>query len=224
MDILITATPPQNLLLFEQYRPRAWDEVAGQDKAIKQIQVVARRGLGGRAFWLSGKSGTGKTTIARLIAAEIADEIFVQELDASKLTMAALTEIENEMMYTAWGKGGRAILINEAHGLRKDAIRQLLVFLERIPSHVVVIFTTTLQGQMDLFESSIDANPLLSRCIEIQLAQRDLAHPFAERAQTIAQQTNLDGKGLNDYVKLMQRCGNNLRKALEEIEKGAMLD
>jgi hypothetical protein len=41
-------------------------------------------------------------------------------------------------------KGGRAVIINEAHGLRKDVIRQLLVTLERIPPHVVWVFTSFL--------------------------------------------------------------------------------
>src|SRR5262245_17092896 len=55
--------------LAEQYRPRAWADVVGQDRAVNRIQGLVKRGLGGRAFWLSGQSGTGKTTIARLIAA-----------------------------------------------------------------------------------------------------------------------------------------------------------
>jgi len=48
--------------------------VVGQDNTLKRIEVLRRRGLSGRAYWLSGQSGTGKTTIARLIAAEIADD------------------------------------------------------------------------------------------------------------------------------------------------------
>ena len=54
--------------LFEQYRPRAWSDVVGQDKIVARIQLLAKRGLAGRAYWLSGQSGTGKTSIARLIA------------------------------------------------------------------------------------------------------------------------------------------------------------
>ena len=49
-------------------------QVVGQGKAIRRIDVLRKRGLSGRAYWLSGQSGTGKTTIARLLAAEIADD------------------------------------------------------------------------------------------------------------------------------------------------------
>ena len=59
--------------LTERYRPADWPEVVGQDKAVQRLRALAMRGLGGRAYWLSGQSGTGKTTIACLIGAELAE-------------------------------------------------------------------------------------------------------------------------------------------------------
>ena len=112
--------------LTEQYRPQSWEDVIGQEKVINRFLALRKRGLAGRAFWLSGQSGTGKTTIARLIAAEVADEFCIQEVDAAGLTVSALRDLEREMNVKGWGeKGGRAYVINEAHGLRKDVIRQL---------------------------------------------------------------------------------------------------
>jgi replication factor C subunit 2/4 len=73
----------------EKYRPSKWSDVIGQDKVIGRIQALAQRGsLSGRAYWLSGQSGTGKTTIARLIAQDVADPFLIQEVDASALTIA----------------------------------------------------------------------------------------------------------------------------------------
>src|SRR6516225_3718845 len=83
-------------MLTEQYRPRTWADVVGQDKLVARIQSLAKRGLAGRAYWLSGQSGTGKTTIARLLAAEVADDFMVQEVDASTLTLSSLTELERQ--------------------------------------------------------------------------------------------------------------------------------
>src|SRR5207244_4406715 len=90
--------------LPEQYRPATWSEVVGQDKTVQRIQALAKRGLSGRAFWISGQSGTGKSSIAKLLAAEVADDFCTQELDAGALTVSRLRELEEEMNIRGWGK------------------------------------------------------------------------------------------------------------------------
>ena len=90
MSNLFDGAPP-SAPLFERYRPRSWSEVIGQDKAVRALLALRDKGqLSGRAYWLSGKSGTGKTTIARLLAADVADEFMTTEVDATGLTVAAL--------------------------------------------------------------------------------------------------------------------------------------
>ncbi len=118
------------------------------------------------------------------------------------------------------GGKGRAYIINEAHGLSRPSIRQLL---ERLPSHVIFVFTTTNEGVEDLFEEKIDAHPLLSRCQEIKLARRNLSEPFAQRAMDIAITSGLNGQPQSEYIKLVRKHKNNLRAVLQEIESGAML-
>ena len=209
--------------LFEQYRPKTWSEVVGQEAVEKRAKAIARRGLGGRAFWISGQSGTGKTTVARILAAEVAGRDDVEEVDAADLTPKYLRDMERRMSYFGWGKGGRAYIVNEAHGLRRDTIRQLLILLERLPGHVVVIFTTTCDGQEGLFADQEDAYPLLSRCVCLRLARRNLAKGFASRAKEIAQVEGLDGKPLAAYVALVQKNRNNMRAVLQDVEAGCML-
>jgi DNA polymerase III delta prime subunit len=118
--------------------------------------------------------------------------------------------------------GTRVWIINEAHGLRKPVIRQLLGILERIPQSAMFIFTTTQSGQVAMFEGQIDAGPLLSRCIKIELTDKGVVSAFAVRAQEIATAAGLNGQTVSAYESLAKRCKCNLRDMLQEVESGCM--
>lgn len=210
--------------LYEQFRPKDFGAVLGQDRAVSTLQRLCGAGMGGRAVWISGASGVGKTTLARIVAGTIADDWFVQEYDsADELLTAELSAIERQMCLYGGGKGGRAFIINEAHGLKKAATRRFLGILERIPQHVCFIFTTTRVGQEALFEDNIDASPLLSRCVVINLTNQGLAQVFAKHCRRIATDAGLNGKPIGAYVRLAQDCKNNCRAMLMAIEAGDML-
>ena len=134
--------------LYEKYRPATLAEVAGQAKAVNLLNCFAKRdSLGGRAYWITGQSGTGKTTLARIVADLLADSLYITEADAGRVSLKDIDTMKADAWYRPMAdRAGRIYIFNEAHGLRRDTIRQLLVLLERLPAHVTVIFTTTKDG------------------------------------------------------------------------------
>lgn len=74
-----------------------------------------------------------------------------------------------------------------------------------------------------MFEDYDDAGPLLSRCTRLEFASRNVAKALAARAKWIAEQEGLDGRPLEDYVRLVNEHSGNMRGVLNDIEAGGMM-
>src|SRR5262249_21342165 len=140
-------------MLSEKQRPKSWDDVVGQDKAVRTLrQLEAKGGLTGRAYWFSGSSGTGKSSLALIAADSVADEWHTYTSTGRSLTLATVKQWHRDSEFRGWGeKPGWAFIVNEAHGLSKPVIEELLDILDPVKSHVAWLFTTTTDGQERLF-------------------------------------------------------------------------
>jgi len=209
--------------LADKYRPKSLADVVGQEKATATLERLARSGIGGRAYYITGQSGTGKTTLAKIIASQVADSAYTLEVVGRLLTPATLKTFVDHWPYsTLFGNSGYALIVNESHGMSKPVIEILLDVLENLPGHVVVIFTTTKDAQTEIFEEKLDASPFMSRCLPIKLTSRGLCPLFAQRCKAIAEIEGLDGKPIESYQRLLKNVGNNFRAALQLIEAGQM--
>ena len=212
--------------LHELNRPTTLEEVVGQDEAVKRIRKTVARSWGGRAWCITGASGTGKTTLARIIAAMGAEEWHIEELDSQWLTPARLQQCERDMGSMGMGtKRGKCYIVNEMHGLSPKAVMQLLTTLDPLPNHVCFVFTTTLKGASLFEQEQVDSHALMSRCEQIVLENGpETRLAFAQRAREIAVREGLDGLPLEAYNAAVDAANGNMRALLSKVESGVMAD
>ena len=163
------AEPPENAPLAERIRPRTLDQVVGQDQAIGSGSILAEALAVGEIpsviFW--GPPGSGKTTIARIIAnmVEAAFVSFSAVLSGVKEVRQVVAEAKQRRI----DNGRRTILfVDEIHRFNKS---QQDSFLPHIESGTIVLIGATTENP------SFEINAaLLSRCRVITLEPLEPRH------------------------------------------------
>ncbi|PCI29752.1 DNA polymerase III, subunit gamma and tau [Candidatus Wolfebacteria bacterium] len=132
-------------VLYRKYRPKNFKEVIEQDHVVTVLkEAVAGENIA-HAYLFSGSRGTGKTSIARILAKEIGtSNNDVYEIDAASSRgiddIRALRDGVNTLPFESKYK---VYIIDEVHMLTKEAFNALLKTLEEPPAHVVFMLATT---------------------------------------------------------------------------------
>ncbi len=215
--------------LFERFRPATFDDVAAQPDAVRTCKaLLAKNALGGRAVLITGNSGTGKSTLAGLLADGIAAPWNVYSFSGKTFNMDAIREAEKHIpshgLPDATGKDGKVWIIEELHYLSSDVLGYLLVLLEHLPSHCAFIFTMTSQAKELKFDGLFDSKAFLSRCLKIELSRRDLCEPMADAFMATIEAAGMNGVDRGWAVRTLKDCGNNFRALWEEYEERQLLE
>lgn len=126
-----------------KYRPRTYKQVVGQDQAVQVLSSM--KGRIPHALCFHGPSGTGKTTLARIVGSELGCKgSDYREINAaSSRGVDTVREIESKMNLAPMHGSCRVYCLDEAHRLTGDAQSALLKMLEDAPWATYFILATT---------------------------------------------------------------------------------
>lgn len=212
--------------LIDKYRPQTFDDVCGQEKALATIRgIIALEGQGGQAWYFAGPTGTGKTTLARILARQVAPDCGTWEYNAADVSIDTVREIGKRAASPSLF-GGRAWVINEAHLLSSRVISAMLDTLEVITEKGkdAIIFTTTWDGA-DLFAEQFDGAAFAGRCNMVSLTSRGFLPAVKARLLEIAKGEGIAfgeeeaDKLLKELGKDKTRSASSMRDAIQEFSK-----
>lgn len=152
--------------LYRKFRPDNFEDVKGQDHIVKTLRNQIKAERVGHAYLFCGTRGTGKTTIAKILAKAVNCEhpidgspcnecemckkmnnhtsLNVIEIDAaSNNGVDNIREIIDEVQYSPTEGKYKVYIIDEVHMLSTGAFNALLKTLEEPPSYVIFILATT---------------------------------------------------------------------------------
>ena len=223
--------------LYRKYRPKSFNEVVGQTVIVQTLKNSVKKNKLSHAYLFAGPRGTGKTSIAKILAktincenlidanpcnkcvncTQINNKQFVDiiEIDAaSNNGVDEIREINNKVnLVPSMGKY-KVYIIDEVHMLSTSAFNALLKTLEEPPKHVIFILATT--------EFNKIPSTVISRCQKFDF-KKITNTQIENRLKYILQQEN---KNLSeDVIKLIAKLSDGgLRDAINMLDQAISLE
>ncbi|MFH0803667.1 MAG: DNA polymerase III subunit gamma/tau [Candidatus Tagabacteria bacterium] len=134
-----------DVVLYRKYRPKNFEEVLGQDHVVAVLKNAVKLNRVSHAYLFSGPRGTGKTSVARILAREVGTtDIDLLEIDAaSSRGIDEIRALRDAVHLAPFKSQYKVYVVDECHMLTKEAFNALLKTLEEPPKHVIFILATT---------------------------------------------------------------------------------
>ena len=191
------------LALYRKYRPKEFNDVVGQDEIKKILLSSVKNNMITHAYLFSGPRGTGKTTMAKILAKMVNCESPVDgnpcnkcsncmnvqnssdiiEIDAaSNNGVDEIRELREKANLVPSSLKYKVYIIDEVHMLTTQAFNALLKTLEEPPKHVIFILATTEYYKIPL--------TITSRCQKFQFNKIEI-DDIVKRLKEIAELENI---------------------------------
>lgn len=219
--------------LYRKYRPIDFDTVVGQDTIVKTLRNQIVKGSTAHAYLFSGTRGTGKTTVAKILARAIncpheingnpcnecptcksaldGTNLNIVELDAaSNNGVDNIRKIIEQLEYLPRdGEKKKVFIIDEVHALSGSAAQAFLKSLEEPPEHVVFILATTDPNRLP--------ETVLSRCQKYNFKRINIESIVAYLKKICdAEKIDIDEDAL---VFIAEKSDGSMRESISKLDR-----
>ena len=226
--------------LYLKYRPKSFSDVVGQDHIVTTLEHAVERDQLVHAYLFFGPRGTGKTSLARILAKillirGVKDEKIQKQIIKSvdEGTLVDLIEIDaatnrqiddvrdlkEKVQFVPTIASAKIYIIDEVHMMTKEAFNALLKTLEEPPKHAYFILATTelhkvpdtIQSRCQRFPFRLIGDEDIVRCLQ-NIADKE--HITIDRGALRAIARHVNG-GMRDAISLLDQL-SSLEKVTED--------